>query len=439
MNSASEYFIFFFESVAFFMAIFFFIQFSILKKREYLFYGVYLFLLSIYYLLAIPEFFFGISLTDKETMASFDLYKRPVQFVISIFYSLFVMHYLHLKKRSGPLYLIFRGLLVLYIILALGCLVCNIGKINYETFYYVFGLMLFPIQLYVVTALFKYKVPYSIYIIWGSIILLLGSCVTLTLSLLLANNAANIFTNATTYIPVMIASLIDVFLYTVALQRKIADNENALIDAAHSRQQAVILERERIIADLHDDVGGGLSSIRMMSDLMTQKGVNHKQDNTENFSRKISATAKEIALRMNTIIWSLNVENDTLQNFSEYVRLFGISFFENSPLKFEYSIAGNVSPGIELTGVQRKNLFLIVKESLHNTLKHSGASNANVNIHLDNEWLSIHIADNGKGFQHINGMGNGIKNMKKRAEEINGTIHFDAKQGTRIKVLVPLN
>ena len=439
MNIASEYFIFFFESVAFFMAIFFFIQYSILQKPEYLFYAVYLLLLSVYYLLAIPEFFFGVALNDTEMFASFNLYKRPVQFLISIFYSLFVMHFLHLKNRSRPLYVIFRILLIGYMILALGCLVGNIFKVNYETVYYLFGMMLFPVQLYVVTALFKYKVPYSFYIIWGSIIVLSGSIVTLSLSLLLASDAASGLTNATTYIPVTITILIDIFLFSVALQRKIADNESALIDAAQSRQQAVILERERIIADLHDDVGGGLSSIRMMSDLMTQKGVNYKQDNTENFSRKISATAKEIAIRMNTIIWSLNVENDTLQNFSEYVRLFGISFFENSPLKFEYSIAANVSPGIELTGVQRKNLFLIVKESLHNTLKHSGASNANVYIHLDKEWLSIQMVDDGKGFHHINGMGNGIKNMKKRAEEINGTIHFDAEQGTRIKVLVPLN
>jgi signal transduction histidine kinase len=438
MISTSEYFIIFFESVAFFMALFFFIQYSILKKPEYLFYALYLLLLFIYYLLAIPELFFGITFTDEENLATFNLYKRPVQFVISIFYSLFVMHYLRLKDRSRPLHFIFRVLLVLYLVLALGCLVGNIFKVHYDTFYYVFGLMLFPIQLYVVTALFKYKVPYSIYIIWGSIILLIGSSVTLTLSLLRANNEASGFTNATTYIPVMICILVDIFLFTVALQRKIADNENSLINAALSRQHAVMLERERIIADLHDDVGGGLSSIRMMSDLLSNQEGENNQDNRVNFPRKISATAKEIALRMNTIIWSLNVENDTLQNFSEYVRLFGISFFENSPMKFGYYNTAPDAAVIELTGVQRKNLFLIIKESLHNTLKHSGASYANVIIHLDKGWLLITMEDNGKGFQHLNGMGNGLKNMKRRAAEINGAIEFEAGQGTTIQVSVRL-
>ncbi|HSN62373.1 MAG TPA: hypothetical protein VLR49_15655, partial [Ferruginibacter sp.] len=86
MNNISEYFIFFFESVALFMAIFFFMQYGILKKAEYFFYAVSLLLLSVYYLLAIPEFFFGISYDDKAAIADFNLFKRPVQFLISFFY-----------------------------------------------------------------------------------------------------------------------------------------------------------------------------------------------------------------------------------------------------------------------------------------------------------------------------------------------------------------
>jgi signal transduction histidine kinase len=434
MNNLSEYFIFFFESVAFFMTVFFFIQFSILKKKEYLFYAVYLLLLTVYYLLAIPEFFFGISYNDKISIAEFDLFKRPVQFLISVFYSLFVMYYLGLKNRSRPLYLIFSYLLILYLVFSLGCLAGNFFKIAYDPLYYSVGLLLFPLQLYVVTALFKYRVPYAHYIIWGSIIVLVGSIVTLLLSMYMTKYPQGHVNNSNSYIPVMISILADIFLFTVALQRKIADNEKALINAAVSRHQAVMLERERIIADLHDDVGGGLSSIRMMSDLMAQ---DQKEPNTQspvNFSKKISATAKEIALRMNTIIWSLNTENDTLQKFSEYVRHFGISFFEDSPIKFRFNLSGKLPVSKELTGVQRKNLFLIIKEALHNSLKHSGAGEAMVNFQMHNDQLLIEIADNGTGILNPNSFGNGIKNMKKRVEEINATIHFSSGKGTQIQI-----
>jgi signal transduction histidine kinase len=435
MNTLSEYFIFFFESVAFFMAIFFFIQYSILRKKEYLFYASYLLFLSIYYLLAIPEIFFRIPYTDDESIAKFNLLKRPVQFFISVFYSLFVMYYLGLKNKSRPLYSIFRGLLILYMLLAFGCFAGNLFKVAYDPVYYIIGIALFPLQLYVVTALFKYKVPYANYIIWGSIILLIGSIITLLLSLYLAKNPSGWVNNANTYIPVMIAILFDIFLFTVALQRKIADNEKSLMDAAHTRQQAILVERERIIADLHDDVGGGLSSIRMMSDLMALKEGN---TGVASFAGKISATSKEIAQRMNTIIWSLNTENDTLQNFVEYVRQYGLSYFEGSNIRFQCNTSGNISFDNQLSGVQRKNLFLITKEALHNVLKHSGAKNAAVNIRLEGKELQLEIEDNGKGIVNLNNFGNGLKNMKKRIDEIEGSIDFLTTKGTLIKLTLSI-
>lgn len=413
------------------MAIFFFIQYRILKKIEYLWYTLYLLFLVVYYLLAIPEFFFHVAAGDAQSIAGYNLFKRPVQFIISVWYTLFVIAYLRLGERSNPLFRIFKTLLVFYVILAIACLAGNFFGLPYDPAYYTISMLLFPVQLYVVIALFKYKVPYAVYIIWGTIIVLVGSLVTLMLSLVLATNPASTLTNEQTYIPVMVSILVDIFLFTVALQRKIADNERSLVDAAYNRQQAVLLERERIIADLHDDVGGGLSSIRMMSDLMARQQV----DNTSapvNFALKISATAREIAQRMNTIVWSLNTENDTLQNFIEYVRQFGVAYFENSPIRFQCTSSGSLPMETDLGGVQRKNLFLIIKEALHNTLKHSGADSASVWVHMQGDELCIEVSDNGAGFKEAKTFGNGLKNMKKRMDEINGHVNFSSGHGAKI-------
>ncbi len=419
------------------MAIFFFIQYSILRKKEYLFYAIYLLLLTVYYLVAIPEFFFNVALTDKEAITKFDLFKRPVQFLVSVFYSLFVMYYLGLQKRSQPLFRIFIFLIGLYLLLSGACLLGNLLGLKYDPIYYLIGMLLFPMQMMVVIALFKYKVPYGRFIIWGSILVLVGSCITLVISLSLAN-PNTIFTNASAYIPVMISILLDIFLFTIALQRKIADNEKSLIDAAFSRQQAVMRERERIIADLHDDVGGGLSSIRMISDLMVHQTQGVLSPQQINFAHKISNTAKEIAARMNTIIWSLNAENDTLQSFTEYARHFGLSFFEGSPIRFQFNITSNLPLTIVLGGVLRKNLFLIIKEALHNILKHSQASQAILELHMKNGLLCIDVSDDGTGIKTENNFGNGLKNMQKRIEEIGGTLQLNTNSGTKICVEVAL-
>lgn len=438
MMSIDELFINFFESVAFFMTGFFLMQFIILKKKEYLFYGTYLLLLTIYYLLAIPEFFFNADIENKQLIAQYDLLKRPVQFLISVFYSLFVMYYLAFQKMKGPLHRTFVILIYVYVALSMLCLLGNLVGFNYDPIYYAVSLLLFPVQLYIVIALFRYKVRYSRFIIWGSINVIVGSVITLLLSLELAKNPEGIINNANSYIPVMVSILADIFLFTVALQRKIADNEKSLIDAAYQRQRAVFSERERIIADLHDDVGGGLSSIRMMSDLMMQEQQS-SLGKAAQFPRKISSTAKEIAQRMNTIIWSLNTENDSLQNFTEYVRQFGVTYFENSGIQFSCIVASELPNNKELSGVQRKNLFLIIKEALHNTLKHAGASKVAISIYAKEDRLCIDVADDGSGIKNSNSFGNGLKNMKKRMEEIDGKINFTNTNGTCISICIKID
>jgi signal transduction histidine kinase len=436
--STSSIFIYFFESITVFMGIYFLIQYSILRKKEYLNYAIYLLLLGVYYICAIPELF-NPDPGRKLSINFFELFKRPVQFSISFFYTLFIIYYLNLARQSKPLYRIFKVFLALYIVLSVACFIGNITGTNYDTVYYIISLVMFPIQMYMVTALFKYKVPYAKYIIWGSINVLIGSVVTLFLGISMVKNPEGPITNAISYIPVMISIVADIFLFTLALQRKIADNEKSLINAAIARQQAVAKERERIIADLHDDVGGGLSSIRMMSDLMVLKEGNNPDPDHPNFAGKISSTAKDIAQRMNTIIWSLNTENDSLQNFAEYVRQYGVSFFENSSIVFHFSASPALPEKIQLSGGQRKNLFLITKESLHNILKHSEATSAEIFISLKQNKLHLLIKDNGKGLQNNNSFGNGLKNMQKRMNEINGSFDIQSDNGTVITVSLQLS
>jgi signal transduction histidine kinase len=328
----------------------------------------------------------------------------------------------------------------MYIVFAIVCFGLNYAGINYDLWYYILSLTLFPLQLFIVVALFRHKVRYANYIIWGSIITLVGSSLTLTYYIYLKKNEPlNPYANAYSYLPVMFSILFDMFLFTIALQKKIADNEKALILAATSRQQAIILERERIIADLHDDVGGGLSSIRMMSDLMSQQGEKESLHSYVTFGHKISLTAKDIAQRMHTIIWSLNSENDTIANFGEYVRQYGISYFENSPIKFTARNVSTLPHNVQISGVKRKNLFLIVKEALHNILKHSHGTEAAVEIFMIGNILYINISDNGHGIpidENVNAVkfGNGLKNMQKRMEEIHGNIIFLGDKGTVIKI-----
>lgn len=445
METFNLYFSVFCQSILIFMGCYFIIQFIILRKKEYFYYSIYLFLLFAYNLIALPEIFWGINPYNENLIYKFDLFKRPIQYTSSVFYSLFVIHYLNLNESSFKLYKFLKLVILVYAIAAIISLLLNYAEIPYDAVYYIFGFLFFPLQLYIVIILLKTQIRYARYIVWGSILLIIGSILSLLLSIFNRSPELHIWlAGMSPFVPIQFCVLIDLLLYTIALQRKVADNEKHLIKLAFARQQATHLERERIVADLHDDVGGGLSSIRMISDLMLQESQKQNNPTIVSFAEKISAATKEIAQRMNTIIWSLNVKNDTLKNFVEYVREYGLNYFDLSNVKFSCTLPDLISANIILSGEQRKNLFLILKESFHNTLKHAQANTCKLSIELKHSQILVEVCDDGLGSktaldEKSMGSGNGIRNMQKRMNEIKGQLNISfTDDGTCLSLSLPI-
>ena len=182
----------------------------------------------------------------------------------------------------------------------------------------------------------------------------------------------------------------------------------------------------------------------MVSDLMLQESKKQNNETIINFAEKISASTKDIAQRMNTIIWSLNIKNDSIRNFSEYVRAYGLEYFDIVPITFKSTLPSLLPADIILSGEQRKNLFLILKEAFHNTLKHAGAHTCTVEMKVEKEILIIEVFDDGLGIKSEaaatdQGKGNGLRNMQKRMSEINGNLDIRfLHEGTHLLIELPL-
>jgi len=83
-----------------------------------------------------------------------------------------------------------------------------------------------------------------------------------------------------------------------------------------------------------------------------------------------------------------------------------------------------------ISGEERRNIFLVVKEALHNTVKHAEASKVTITFNVKEDQLDLTIADNGKGLENIESQfGNGLDNMTKRIELINGNLEYTGKNG----------
>ncbi len=200
------------------------------------------------------------------------------------------------------------------------------------------------------------------------------------------------------------------------------------------KQLAVQFERQRISAEMHDDIGAGLSGIRLLTE-MTKGKV--KDTAASNEVEKIYESVGDISAKMKEVIWSLNTENDELSSLISYIQRQARSWLEHYPCQLTITIPEKI-PDVEIDGESRRNIFLTVKEAVHNIIKHSGADKVTINIACD-EQLIITVSDNGKGM-HVNensNIGNGLKNMKQRIHQLKGKIFIQNQEGFTLKFEIP--
>ena len=190
-------------------------------------------------------------------------------------------------------------------------------------------------------------------------------------------------------------------------------------------------ERNRISADMHDDLGAGMTTIRLYSELAKKK----LGDNPVPEIDKISSSSNELLNKMNAIIWSMSSSNDSLGNLTSYIRSYALEYFENTGIDCRISIPENL-PNIEVSGEIRRNVFLVVKEALNNILKHSEANRVDITLERVPDGLTLLIQDNGVGinFKEINQFSNGLKNMQKRMESVQIEFSIQNHNGTLIRL-----
>lgn len=203
---------------------------------------------------------------------------------------------------------------------------------------------------------------------------------------------------------------------------------------ALEKKLAVQYERQRISAEMHDDIGAGLSGIRLLTE-MTKNKIKNEQGAEE--VDKIYQSVGDISSKMKEVIWSLNTENDNLPNLLYYIQQQVRLWLEHYPCQLFIKLPDTI-PDKQINGETRRNIFLLVKEAVHNIIKHSGANHVTINMDCNKEQLVISILDNGKGISNGNGSGNGMKNMQQRIENLKGKFVINNKEGLTLTFEIPI-
>ena len=196
--------------------------------------------------------------------------------------------------------------------------------------------------------------------------------------------------------------------------------------------------RDRIASDLHDDIGSSLTNISILSELSSKHL--HQPDQASRFLKRISEEVNSSSQAMDDIIWSVNSQNDSLEETLSRMRRLTAELFDGSEIEYHLQLDETVQ-GIKLNMEQRRDTFLLYKEILNNIYKHANASKAWITVKLNGQNLHLNIRDDGKGF-NVNMIThrNGLKNIYSRAGKWNGQVDIESYEGagTEITISLPL-
>ncbi|MBE0639550.1 MAG: tetratricopeptide repeat protein [Bacteroidales bacterium] len=219
-----------------------------------------------------------------------------------------------------------------------------------------------------------------------------------------------------------------------ATLRELKETQAQLIETEKQKEKAII--RERISQDIHDDISSGLTKISWMAELLKVKSKDHATPYDLTTLDKIVNFSKESVAKLGEIIWSTNPERDNVGSLLAYMRNFINKYMEGLPMECkisfpEVSFSDSISPEL------RRTLYLVMKESLHNAVKYSGAKNIEITFNQQNQHYTLIVADSGKGFEEnlIKGGGNGLLNMRKRMESVGGTMEIQTGSGEGTQVI----
>jgi signal transduction histidine kinase/ligand-binding sensor domain-containing protein len=238
--------------------------------------------------------------------------------------------------------------------------------------------------------------------------------------------------------------------------------------------QALAIERlrARISTDLHDDTGSTLSGISILSDMALQEEEARAQrlgggggvaggDGDESgvgvaggggaaggardeigtltpMLREIRDNSLSLLEKMDDIVWSINPRNDTLESLMLRVKRFAAQLFEARGIEYEIDIEPEIRH-LRLLMDDRQNLYLIMKEAINNLVKYANAQKAQIRARYLRHHLVVEISDNGSGFlPEAMATGNGIINMRNRAEGMNAELRIQSKPGEGTTVVLSL-
>lgn len=223
------------------------------------------------------------------------------------------------------------------------------------------------------------------------------------------------------------------------IYRQGLDAAKNLVIAIKEKEEAIIKERQRLSRDLHDDIGSTLSSINIISNMALKNEKLLQDEKLRSSVEKINERSQRLLDNMSDIVWCINPNNDVLEEVLARMRQYATTLLEAKGMEYTIQFP-NEKVDIKMTLDAKNNMYLIFKEAINNLSKYSQATQVDLSLSFDENFIYLKIADNGKGFEKekVEHQG-GLLNMQHRANEIKSSLQINSILGksTTIELRIP--
>ncbi len=229
------------------------------------------------------------------------------------------------------------------------------------------------------------------------------------------------------------------FILQNYLQRSKAKRQKII--EATKREESIRI-RQQTAEDFHDELGNKLTRITVLSEILGTK-MDQDQNDQKKLLEQIRQNASSLYNGTKDILWALDPKSDNLFEILNHIRDFGNELFLDTAIEFEFNGIDESLNKVKLPMEYSRNIPMIFKELLNNTLKHAHATRVIINVdHIQKDELQITLSDNGCGFTKNGSFkGQGINNIITRTKRIGGDIDINSEKGrgTFVELTVRMN
>jgi signal transduction histidine kinase len=412
-------------------------QWAMVRRKEYLYYLLYMTLISLYFL-SKQESMFGVDILFTRWPMLTVYFGKTLLILPYFIYFRFVRSFLEMPRdypRLNTWIIRLENFLLVYAACDFLFILFTFNRLVQTEIYTIVFALIFLVTIGFIVYIYRRGGPLIYYIISGSFFVATGHIVGLIFSYLQNQRHIDLGVPDIFVFP-QTGIVLEVLCFTAGLsyksrmteKEKISSQENLIeqLKANELLQNRMQHIRNKIAQDLHDDIGSTLSSISILSDLALRENSGAQTMETMN---EIKDSSMMLMERMDDIVWSISPRNDSLENLLIRVRHFATTLFEAKGIEYTIDIQKNIS-AVRLPMDYRQHIYLILKEAINNLVKYAVATEAFLEVSFDHDYLTLIVRDNGRGFdQAIPPTGNGLSGMERRAAMMNARLSVRSAPG----------